>query len=106
MKRWPLGPAGTAREQAGTRDTAAKKLITETRNALFLNSSSAKGDVFVFSQALYSIRAKNRKRFLDFAVEADGVEDRAGDGDLRPSGARVLHPEAQEESRDAGIIRL
>jgi hypothetical protein len=40
MKRWPLGPAGMAREQAEKRDMAAKTTITETKKALFLNSSS------------------------------------------------------------------
>src|SRR4030066_73073 len=39
-------------------------------------------------------------------AEADWVHARAGDGDLGRSGARVLHPEAEDEGRDAGIVRI
>jgi hypothetical protein len=42
MKRWPLGRGadGFALEQAGAMDMAVKTTITETKKALFLNSSS------------------------------------------------------------------
>ena len=43
---------------------------------------------------------------LPDAVEADRVDDGAGDRDLGRGGAGVLHPEAQDEGRDAGIVRL
>ena len=39
------------------------------------------------------------------AVVADRVDHRAGDGDLGRGGTRVLHPVAQDEGGDPGIVR-
>src|SRR5512136_3270737 len=43
---------------------------------------------------------------LALAIIADRVEDRAGDRDFNRSRARVLNPEAEDGSRNPGILGL